>query len=294
MSVLVSYSYLTFSRTFFQEMKTSYLLTLFAFGLRFYAIHAAVATQFTQTEPTGNGEIRPIDTTPSGIIGGTDAGSGTYPWFGLYLLWQENLDYTLCGSALIHSDIVVTAAHCQSDGATDEITLGERNPEPTTHGVTDVLDHPFYDEETLDNDIKLLKLDRPSSIEPVEMNTDPTVPVTGDMCTVMGHGTTESEIETLNLKETQVEVYDFEACSNFWFDGPRIVLPNSALCTSTDRGTAACSGDSGGPVISKDTGRLVGLVSFGSNRGCLDGPEVHTRVSSYRSFIQQVRILTFV
>jgi secreted trypsin-like serine protease len=43
-------------------------------------------------------------------------------------------------------------------------------------------------------------------------------------------------------------------------------------------------GDSGGPLVYKDasdTWRQIGIVSFGSDGGCLVGPSVYTRVSSH-------------
>jgi len=50
-------------------------------------------------------------------------------------------------------------------------------------------------------------------------------------------------------------------------------------------------GDSGGPLVvrnSNGTFTLIGVVSFGSSRGCAVGdPSGYARVTSFRSWIQQ-------
>ena len=52
------------------------------------------------------------------------------------------------------------------------------------------------------------------------------------------------------------------------------------LCAVTSS-AGSCNGDSGGPMFDESY-RQVGIVSFGSSKGCATGiPDVYTRVSTY-------------
>lgn len=47
------------------------------------------------------------------------------------------------------------------------------------------------------------------------------------------------------------------------------------------------TGDSGGPLIERSTGSLVGIVSWGEGCGLADKPGVYTRVSAYADWIDE-------
>jgi len=48
--------------------------------------------------------------------------------------------------------------------------------------------YPYYNDSTTDGDFLLLILDKPSMYSTVNINTNPDIPVLGDILTVMGWG----------------------------------------------------------------------------------------------------------
>jgi secreted trypsin-like serine protease len=68
--------------------------------------------------------------------------------------------------------------------------------------------------------------------------------------------------------------------------------PDSMVCAKRSNGQGTCNADSGGPLIIKGgngaSDLQVGVVSFGSGRGCADIviPDVFARVSNAYEWIQ--------
>lgn len=89
------------------------------------------------------------------------------------------------------------------------------------------------------------------------------------------------------LKFVELTVEDLNICiSNY---GSTKVTANH-ICTKSETGTkGACSGDSGGPMVSKCNGCLIGIVSFNAATGCESGgPTVYTRVANYLDWIKGI------
>uniref|UniRef100_T1H2J2 Peptidase S1 domain-containing protein n=1 Tax=Megaselia scalaris TaxID=36166 RepID=T1H2J2_MEGSC len=83
------------------------------------------------------------------------------------------------------------------------------------------------------------------------------------------------------------QVYSHQnACKNLY---PQGYVNEGVICANTDHGTkAACQGDFGGPLATRD-GHLLGVSSFMSACGCEDGiPIGFARVSHYLDWIHEV------
>lgn len=134
------------------------------------------------------------------------------------------------------------------------------------------------------NDIALVKLSSPSSVEPVLLATDGDLPMEGTTLTAMGWGGTSEGGPLSNiLLETNLDASDFTFCNGL-FGGD--LIEDIMFCSLSEPGTTrdTCQGDSGGPLIN-DSGVQVGIVSFGSGCARENTPSVNTRVSGYRQWI---------
>jgi len=192
----------------------------------------------------------------SRIIGGDRAEPGDYPYF---VSWDG------CGASLIHEDILLTAAHCASIGS-NSVRVGPSNKFFSGTRRTIARErhpHPFYDPETLSNDMMILKLTSPvTDIKPVKlqnMDTDGENPLA-----VMGFGSTfEGGFGSFFLREVDVTQVTHAEC-NAKYDGE--IIEETMVCAGVNGGGKdSCQGDSGGPLVSKegDVHVQVGVVSWG-------------------------------
>lgn len=155
-----------------------------------------------------------------------------------------------------------------------------------------IRNHPNYNPSSLANDIALIKL--PSAVTfnqyinkirlPMQANS-----YVGSTAFASGYGKTSDTTSTDYLWYITERVISNEQCSRTFS------IRNSNICAQGRQGNAPqaiCNGDSGGPLAISNIGQ-IGLVSF-SIKSCEKGaPDVYTRISSYRSFLQSQTGLTF-
>jgi secreted trypsin-like serine protease len=167
----------------------------------------------------------------------------------------------------------------------------------------DIVVHPGWDDDTLENDIALMFL--PFAVGQVgdyaQINDDPKEPVVPDPLRVMGWGYTEygGALSHL-LLETTVDYISNEECkeayASFTAKYPKFVITEGMMC-GYQKYTGFCSGDSGGPLFHVDAdGEIgdqptqLGIVSWG-NPLCVPSasgyPGVYTRVSYYAEWIKE-------
>ncbi|XP_066503425.1 chymase-like isoform X2 [Hoplias malabaricus] len=188
-----------------------------------------------------------------GIINGTEAKPHSRP----YMVSLQVNGRHLCGGFLVSQRFVMTAAHCYINsgitavlGAHDLSDEGEGalRREVETYHI-----HPNYIEPTLDNDIMLLKLKErvplSRTIRTIRIpNTKKNIPI-GTICSVAGWGKTGDSKPTSNrLMETSVRVTD---CNGYDALKQRVCAVHPG---------GICFGDSGGPLLFKNT--AVGIDSF--------------------------------
>jgi secreted trypsin-like serine protease len=295
------------------------------------ALRAAIASP--PAAPGAEGE------TPR-VFGGSDAAPGAWPHQAALLQARdltpqpESQYYAqFCGGSVIAPDLILTAAHCIADEAGHSMPAAEvvvllgatALTEGTRHAVAQVLKHPGYDPQRLDNDIALLRLEMPTDVPPVRLAE--ATPEAGPVW-VTGWGMTENESFPLVLQEVKVGLQPQSACNigikaiyradlaeMLGFAAQRMGFSRSAieaaldvvatgfadpltanmLCAGVDAGKRdSCYGDSGGPLVSLEPDGPVqhGVVSWGE--GPRDGSAacghagaygVYARVAAYRDWI---------
>ncbi|XP_070383853.1 mite allergen Der f 3-like isoform X2 [Dermacentor albipictus] len=203
----------------------------------------------------------------------------------------------VCGGSLIAHNYVVTAAHCVVDSEGKKAhkvviyynaTKPQQGPEVRAEVI---IMHPNYDDDTLENDIALLKeslyIDhfvRPVCLPEEELN------LTGQPVTIAGWGYTAENKTAMSYKLRRInrKILPYTRCEETLVEKWQAPLFNSSviLCTSsTDKD--ACKGDSGGPVTMwrHGLGYQVGIVSFGLGCARPNGTSLHTNLHFYLPWI---------
>uniref|UniRef100_A0A4W3JTR0 Chymotrypsinogen 2-like n=1 Tax=Callorhinchus milii TaxID=7868 RepID=A0A4W3JTR0_CALMI len=229
----------------------------------------------------GKPTISPDITGFSRIVNGEEAVSGSWPW---QVSLQDYTGFHFCGGSLISEYWVVTAAHC-GVGSQHRVILGEFNKctsdvQIQTLQIAKAITHPQWNSNTINNDITLVKLKAPASmnsrVSPICLDTSQGMFPASTMCVTTGWGLTNP---------FGVHVMDSNTDIFFQF----------ALLNSRSLGplTLAClvfkQGDSGGPLICQSGGTwyLVGIVSWGSGFCSINSPGVYGRVSKFRTWVDQ-------
>ncbi|XP_061224174.1 transmembrane protease serine 5 [Neopsephotus bourkii] len=234
------------------------------------------------------------------VVGGADVPAGRWPWqVSVYHGSQHR-----CGGSVLAREWIITAAHCVHSyrrfqtsawlvfaGAVSHGSIKQEDGVP----VRKIIYHPLYNDNSLDYDIALMKLQVPlnfsDAIRAVCLPPSHQDLFQGTQCWVSGWGYTrpgQAQVAK-TLKEALVPLIGTKRCnSSCMYAGE---LTARMLCAGYLHGSIdACQGDSGGPLVCQDefAWRLVGIVSWG--QGCAEPnyPGVYTNVAQLLPWIHHI------
>lgn len=230
----------------------------------------------------GGGEVQPR------IVGGT--ASPGQPWAAAIVNHEReggsDLGRQFCGGALVSSRVVITAAHCVKERSpTDiQVIIGRTDLNSREGEKLDVaarVIYPLFDGRTYRNDVALLALANPSQQPPVSVatSTDAALwkPWTSTLVAGWGSMREGGPISPV-LQTASISVLPDKVCSRPAVYGGEYV-PVAMLCAGRlDASADACTGDSGGPLLS--SGLLIGVVSWGHGCARPGLPGVYTRLGN--------------
>uniref|UniRef100_W8C6R3 Collagenase n=1 Tax=Ceratitis capitata TaxID=7213 RepID=W8C6R3_CERCA len=239
------------------------------------------------------------------IISGSPASLGQFPW--QVILKNDAEEDLLCGGSIIATNWVLTAAHCTYGKTSVFLMFGTvifNNPNALNMTSTQLYIHPNFNIKTLNYDVSLIQLPAPLSfttyIQPIQLVTNEYANVSfiGRVAIIAGFGLTDDDY----LESSDVLLYAFvdiinnNQCADVF--GTDVVL-SSTLCARGENGSdmSICSGDSGGPLITKDlsgTWMQIGINSFVAEDMCtMKYPSGYARLTSFLDYISQVTGIAF-
>ncbi|KAK4873689.1 hypothetical protein RN001_013049 [Aquatica leii] len=244
--------------------------------------------------------VRAVTWTPrreARVVGGQVPPYGAIPWQVQLRRGREHQ----CGGALLSSRLVLTVAHCWTDGlvaVTGSYDYSRASGEQSVR-VEKAIPHPeFRKYGPYSNDIALLVLSEPGiQIGPLSRPAclSQESPPAGTWCEVSGWGATDPSYPdqiSPTLKAAVVPLLSLDTCRKDGIYGGRQqpILDSMVCAGKLHGGVDACGGDSGGPLVCEVNGRmeLTGLVSWGDGCAKRHRPGVYTRISNYIPWIKEV------
>lgn len=223
------------------------------------------------------------------IVGGRIALEEEFPWMAELISDNEHL----CGASLINEYWVISAGHCGIGDPTsginppDKVIINSIYRNNTSIyseeiEIDTIIPFPGYSLTSLHiDDISLIRLKTPSTINPISINSvDTSLIIIGDTVLTMGWGITNpSGNYTNELRIAQPLLKQIN---------PKILL---AGFDAGENEEGAAAGDSGGPLFVDNNGELslIGLVSGGSGPTTTEGnPGKFTRLFAYKNWIQSI------
>ncbi|XP_058822548.1 chymotrypsin-1-like isoform X1 [Topomyia yanbarensis] len=200
--------------------------------------------------------------------------------------WTHN-----CGGSIIAPYYVVSAAHCLDGIEAPRMSivygtndLRNNSSKGTRTLVESYKIHPDYVELNR-SDIGIIRVVDQfvfnEVVQPISYSAEEVAG--GVSCLLTGWGYTmpiRFGRTPKDLQEAQVTTITNEECNNRGF-----AVNPTEICTFTRIGQGACGGDSGGPLVCKN--QVSGVVSYGTRFCGIGSPDVFTRVSEFKTWLDE-------
>ena len=236
------------------------------------------------------------------VVNGSQSSPGSHPW-AVQILLARSRSKIFCAGTLLTNRFLLTAAHCFNRVRPADILLvlgnirsdGSNSPAQELRRIDAVYIREDFDEETYDNDIAVVSMDRSvqftTFIRPLclpEINED----YAGSVGTIVGWGRLSHNGRLPDtLQESRVPILSQHTCRQSSDHLAEEITDNMVCAGYLDTpATDACQGDSGGPLIlpSHSQKVLVGIVSWGIDCAKPGYPGVYTRVGTYLHWIRDI------
>ncbi|XP_018346593.1 PREDICTED: trypsin-1-like [Trachymyrmex septentrionalis] len=237
----------------------------------------------------------------SQVVGGEEAEVGSYPFIVSLQIFSQHF----CAGSILNEKWIITAGHCINSIpilSILRIKAGKYNLQlientEQTVKVVKAYVHKNYKGGVGPYDIGLLKLASPlklnNNVQAIELAPPESEP-TGKawLCGWGSISTTNYPIMPNKLQHVQIEYINRTICheSVKRLTGSSPIHETNVCTGPLHNKISACSGDSGGPLISHNGKKsvLTGIVSWGILPcGTLGAPSVYTRVSKFNDWIAQ-------
>lgn len=153
--------------------------------------------------------------------------------------------------------------------------------------------HPLYNPVTFQNNLGLIKLEKPlefnENIQSIRLPHPFTDVLGGAKVAIAGWGFLEATGQFSQvLQQTETHVVTRESCINAYSNFLNEVTVGQ-ICTAgvDDGGVMPCWGDNGGPVVFN--GEIIAIIAWGANCGQTNLPAVNERVSQHVQLIDAVK-----
>ncbi|XP_044252865.1 chymotrypsin BI-like [Tribolium madens] len=232
------------------------------------------------------------------VINGNDAKEGQFPWHVLIITDTTKNNIILCSGAIISRDWVLTSASCINQADDVSVASGYTDfsvlPEIMAIGAQRIIIHEDFKNDTLQNDIGLLKLESSLSFDEttqaISLSKD--VVEDGIMATIAGWGHSNKDSPTIDnitpvLQFAKVPTITNSECAKIYGTD---VVTSTVICTfnpNVVRGP--CINDGGAPLIKNAATdpQHVGIFSFMGENGCEKNyPAGYTRTAPYVDWIK--------